>query len=468
MTTGASSRSRPNVLFVLTDQWRAAALGCMGNEEVHTPNVDRLAEEGLTFERAYTPKPMCTPARASLLTGTYPHTNRVLHNQLRLPAERPTVADALGAAGYDTGYVGKWHLDGLNSLYVPPERRGGFDFWEGFNTVSHDYDGHPRFDEDGDVTWEEGYQPAVQTDVAVDYLEGRATATDPFFLFLSWGPPHPPKGGWRAADAPDEYTDLYDPAALTLRPNVPEDGIALRPHLPPRDAAQVRRDLVEYYGYISSLDDQVGRLLDALDRFGLAEDTLVVFTSDHGEMLGSHGRYNKGAPFEESIHVPLVFRRPGAVDAGRRSDALVSLNDLTPTLASLCGAEIPDGVQGRDYAAHVRGEPSAETADAVYVQDWRVENDVPDEPDWGPWGQPWRLVRTDRYALMLDRTLETVYLFDVEADPYQTTNLAGDPSVADVEERLRERLFEFAHETDDRRFVVRHLYVEKADELHDR
>ncbi|MEF8825767.1 MAG: sulfatase [Halapricum sp.] len=466
MSAGAADR--PNVLFVLTDQWRAQALGCMGNEQVHTPTVDRLADEGMTFERAYTPKPMCVPARASLLTGTHPHRNRVVHNQLRLPDEYPTVADALGAAGYDTGYVGKWHLDGVNSLYVPPDRRGGFDFWEGFNTTSHDYDRFPRFDENGEVTWEEGYQPAIETDVAIDYLEATADVPAPFFLFVSWGPPHPPKGGWRKVDAPAEYTDRYDPGELTLRPNVPDDGITLRPHLPLLDSDQVRRDLVEYYGYISSLDHQLCRLLDALDRFGLSEDTLVVFASDHGEMLGSHGRYNKGAPFEEAIHVPLVFRWPGAIEPGRRSDALVSLNDIMPTLVSLCEVDIPDGVQGHDYAPHVRGDPSPETADAVYIQDWRVENDIPDEPDWGPWGQPWRMVRTDRYALMLDCTLETRYLFDVREDPYQMNNLAGDPSVADVEARLRERLFEFAHGTDDREFVVRHLYIERTDDLHDR
>jgi len=450
---------QPNVLFVLTDQWRASALGCAGNDDVRTPVLDGLAGDGVRFADAITTKPMCTPARASIVTSTFPHESRVLYNQLRLPTDLVSVAEPLCDAGYDTGYVGKWHLDGPNSLFVPPgPRRQGFDNWYGFNTTSHDYDaGHPEFDESGAVTWREGYQPAVQTDIATEFIESHA-GEDPFFLFLSWGPPHPPKSGWNEGNAPEEYSSRYDPDALTLRPNVPDDGVFVRPDRPRWDAESARRHLVEYYGYVTSLDDCLGRLLDTLDAMGIAEETIVVFTSDHGEMIGSQGRVNKGTPFEEAINVPLIVRYPGRVDGNRVSEAVVSLNDLMPTLLSLCEAPIPASqVQGTDLSRHLLGETPG--PDRAYVEGWRVENDVPGAEDWGPWGQPWRLVRTREHSLTIDHTLETQYLYDLDADPYQLDNLAGDPAATALEADLREELFDLASVHDDREFVTRRRYM---------
>jgi arylsulfatase A-like enzyme len=445
----------PNVLFVLTDQMRASAMGCAGNADVETPNLDRLADRGIQVTNCQTTKPMCSPARASVVTGQYPHRHRVLYNQLQLRTDGPSMGHAFRDAGYQTSYVGKWHIDVDEDGpgRVPPgPRRQGFSDWEGFNS-GHDYHrGHPRWDGDGDLYWEEGYQPEVQTDIALDRIERYAAFDAPWLLFLSWGPPHPP------LDAPDEYRERYDPDALELRPNVPDTAAELfgRPGME-KDLEDLRDDLAEYYGLITSLDDQLGRLLDRLENLDEAEDTIVVFTSDHGEMLGSQGRYHKGTPFEEALNVPLLVQYPQEVPGGVESDAVVSLADLLPTLCSLCDVPVPENVQGRDVAAHLRGETDG--PDAAYGEDWRVGDAIPDEEDWGPWGQPYRVLRTQQYSLTVDYTLETQYLFDMTEDPYQQENLAGDPAHADIESEMREQLFEWGHELDDNEFVTRRNYM---------
>lgn len=420
---------QPNVLVVLTDQWRAEALGCMGDEQVQTPAIDSFAESGLVFDRAYTPNPVCSPARGSLFTGQYPHEHGVISNtyyNLFLPDGRTTVAECFRDAGYGTGYVGKWHLDGTidGPGYVPPERRQGFDHWKGFNRGHAHLEGHPHVAADGTAEWEGERQPDVQTDLAIDIVD--EAGEDPFFLTLSWGPPHSP------FEAPDQYSGLYDPDELSLRPNVPGEM-----------ADEVRADLAEYYGMCTWLDDQFDRLLDALAERGLEEDTIIVFTSDHGEMMGGQGRYHKGVPFEESIHVPLIVRYPGEVDGGRRSDAVVNLVDVMPTLLGLCDLPVPDSVQGSDYAAHVLGETN-EVSDATYV-----EGNL-------PFDDAWRAIRTDEHVLAVDRDLETIHLYETTTDPYQQDNLAGTESASDLEADLRGRLFEAAYELDDRYVKARH------------
>jgi arylsulfatase A-like enzyme len=418
---------QPNVLFVLVDQMRAEAMGCMGNDQVETPTFDRMAAEGVLCERAYTPEPVCTPARASILTGQYPHEHGVCYNNVRIPQTGETLACRLRDAGYRTGYVGKWHLDGVAKPgFTPPgPRRQGFEFWEGFNRGHDHLRGHPRFTEDGELYWEEGYQPAVQTDLAIEHIEEHA-GEEPFFTFLSWGPPHTP------FEAPEEYAEMYDPEELDLRENVPES----------EDTPELREDLAEYYALITSLDDQMERLLDCLDEQGVAEDTLVVFTSDHGEMLGSHGRQRKDYPHEESVHVPLLARQPGTVPAGESVTELVSLIDLMPTVLSWCDADVPDRVQGADIAPLLRGEDATPHPDGVYIEG-QVAYD-----------ETWRAIRTQDAMLTVDRRLETQYLFDTEADPSQMENLAGREDAAVREEELRDRLLSLADQYDDRRMLA--------------
>lgn len=419
----------------MCDQMRGQAMGCMGNDDVRTPTLDRMAGEGRLFTRAYSPNPVCSPARGSILTGRYPHVHGEIENHMRLPVDQPTVGEALADTGYETGYVGKWHLDGDGKPgYIPPgPRRYGFDYWEGFNR-GHDYHrGHPRFTDDGDCYWEDGFQPVVQTDLTIDFLEAQADAADPFFLMLSWGPPHTP------FDAPNEYSDMYDLEDLDLRPNVPDE----------MDTPELRRDLAEYYALITLLDDEFDRLLDVLDRLGMAEDTVVVFLSDHGEMLGSQGRQRKNYPFEESVRVPLIVRYPDQVEPGE-SDALVNLVDLVPTVLSLCDVEVPECVQGRDLSSHLCGE---EDGDRVGHEAIYIEGQL-------PYDETWRAIRTDRYMLTVDRRLDTRYLFDTERDPYQRENLANSPETMPVEEALRDRLIAMGHEYDDRHLIAGEIATE--------
>jgi len=404
---------RPNVLFVLTDQMRAHAMGCAGNQQVQTPTIDRFASNAVQFERAYSPDPVCSPTRGSLLTGQYPHRHGVVHNHLRLETDGETLAHCLQDEGYATGYVGKWHLDGTGKPgEVPPgERRQGFEYWRGFNRGHRHLDGHPHFDENGDVDWETGYQPALQTDMALDFVADYA-GVDPFFCFLSWGPPHTP------FEAPPRYSELYDPESLRLRPNVPESA----------DTPQLRRDLAEYYALVSSLDEQLDRLLTGLERHGIADDTIVVFASDHGEMLGSLGRYRKGYPFEESVRVPLLVRYPEQFDA-RSTDAVVNLLDLPPTLLDLCDARVPDRMQGRSLRPLLDGS-TVDGFDETYI-----EGQI-------PFDEAWRTLRTERYLIVVDRGLQVTHLYDTDEDPYQMDNLADDPGAEDVRSALFERLAE--------------------------
>ncbi|MFB6217986.1 MAG: sulfatase [Halobacteriaceae archaeon] len=424
---------RPNVLVVLCDQWRAEALGCIGDPNVRTPAIDRLAAEGVCFERAYTPYPVCSPARGSIQTGRYPHAHGVTTNtyhRIPLPAEEDTLAERLRDAGYHTGYVGKWHLDGQFDPpgRVPPgPRRQGYEFWKGFDRGHQHLEGHPHFDARGDLTWEEGRQPDIQADITGEFIDRhqRTEGDRPFFAFLSWGPPHTP------FEAPDEYSDMYDADDLELRANVPDDM-----------EREVRADLVEYYGMCTWLDDQLERLLDTLAEQGVADDTLVVFTADHGEMMGSNGRYHKGNPHEESVHVPLVARYPDGIEAGRRSSAVVSLIDLLPTLCSVCDAAVPEGVHGVDLSDHLLDGAPGPTE--TYIEGAL------------PFDHTWRAIRTEQYLLSVDRHLDTQYLFDTGADPYQQENRAGDSEYAAAEADLRERLFSAAAAYDDRDTLARY------------
>jgi arylsulfatase A-like enzyme len=285
MTAGRPQRGRGNLLFVFGDEHRGQALGCADNSgghpdatpvpDVRTPVLDRLAAEGALFTRAYSNMPVCTPARASLLTGCWPQRHRAVGNDLPVDPRSPSIARALGARGYARGYVGKWHIAGIPRYRrVPPgpERLGFDDFWAAWN-CHHQYF-RPKYflgDSPDPVVLEGRYEPEVQTDLALDWLRRlHAEAPDrPFCLFLSFGPPHSPY-----RPLPPGMEGRYDPAALALRPNC-------------ADSPQTRRDLADYYAHVSALDEQFGRLVSYLREVGQLDGTLVAYSSDHGSMLDS-------------------------------------------------------------------------------------------------------------------------------------------------------------------------------------
>lgn len=397
-----------NLLFVFADELRTQSVGCYPNDDVQTPALDRLAREGMVFTNACSNTPVCTPARGSLLTGCWPVTHKAVGNDLPVEPGMPSIARSLADAGYACGYVGKWHLGGTpRDRFVPPgpERLGFDDFWASWNC----HTGHfrPRWYRDSaEVHTADGrYEPEVNTDLALEGLDAFTTLDPdrPFCFFVSYKPPHSPY-----RPVPASTQDRYDPSALSLRPNCADD---------PKE----RQDLADYYAHVTAVDEQLGRLVGWLEETGRLDDTLVVFSSDHGSMLGSHGRHYKQVPFAESIRVPLVMRGGPCLEmAGRRDDLLIGLVDLAPTLLGLLGAPVPPRMQGLDLSGFVRDPIRLGRPESLYLQNALVFDQAVREgvaPWWGVWtGQ-------HTYA----RTLDGPWLlFDNEADPYQLTNLVAE------------------------------------------
>jgi arylsulfatase A-like enzyme len=252
---------KPNLIYVFADQWRAEATGYAGNQDVRTPNLDRLARASVNFRSAVSCCPVCSPYRASLLTGQYPLTHGVFLNDVPLRSEATTLAEVYQRRGYQTAYIGKWHLDGnQRSAFIPRERRQGFEFWKVLN-CTHAYNNSFYYgDENVRQKWD-GYDALAQTREAQQYIRDHADGP-PFALVLSWGPPHDPYG-----TAPQKYKDLFEPDRLALRPNVPE-----------ADRAKARQALAGYYAHIAALDDGVGAILRTVQETGLERNTIFVFT----------------------------------------------------------------------------------------------------------------------------------------------------------------------------------------------
>ena len=343
--------ARPNVVLVFADQWRAQAAGYAGDPNVRTPALDRLAARSVRFTTAVSNCPVCAPYRASLLTGRYPLTHGVFLNDVCLSADAVSLAQAFKGAGYRTAYVGKWHLDGHGrSAFIPPDRRQGFDFWRVLE-CTHDYNKSAYYGDENSKSFWQGYDAAAQTREAQGYLRA-AAGKGPFLLVLSWGPPHNPY-----ETAPQKYREMYRPEKLTLRPNVPPDR-----------AGAARRDLAGYYAHCSALDDCVARLRETLRDWGLDENTIFVFTSDHGDMLGSQGMQRKQCPYDESILVPLLVHWPRLTREGHAVAAPIGAPDIMPTLLGLAGIEIPKTVEGTDFSGRLRGGPAP--ADGPAPRGW--------------------------------------------------------------------------------------------------
>jgi len=456
---------RPNILFVFADQLRSMDLGCYGSRQVRTPHIDRLAREGMLFTNAISTAPVCSPFRAMLLTGNHPMKNGMVYNDHFLRNPTPCFAEACKAVGYRTGYIGKWHVDGAGrSARIPPERRLGFDFWRTLE-CTHAYFKSPYYHQDEATprTWE-GYDAAAQTGAACGFIRDRQ-AGRPFCLFLSWGPPHDPYV------APPEYMRRFDPAGIEMRPNVDDFAAAERMRaecdtelpagfavnrrrlvasLSDRSNAAVREWYRGYFAAIEALDDCMGRLLAALKEAGELDRTVVVFTSDHGDSLGSHRQYGKQMPYEESISIPFLVRHPPAVPAGARTDALLAPLDMMPTVLGLAGVPCP-AVDGRSLADVVRGR-RADDRDAVLIQNttWIGTNWIANGAG------PWRGVRTKThtYARRSD-TRKPWMLFDNRADPYQMTNLVDRPGHAAQVAALDARTTELCAEAGDPEDPVR-------------
>jgi arylsulfatase A-like enzyme len=425
-SAASAAGRRPNILYVFADQLRAHSVGCYGNSEVQTPNLDKLASQGLLFRNTFANTPVCCPARANMLTGVYAHRNGMIANDLRLRESETTIAEILGSAGYRTGFLGKWHLDGGPRLpgFIPPgPRRQGFEFWAA-NECSHSHFDTQYFRDSPEPIPIKKFEAEAWTDVAIDFMRQSRTDARPFFLTVAMGPPHDPYG------APPEYMRRYDAARLTMRPNW-KAGAANVPG---------PKQIAAYYAATTAVDDQVGRMMAALDELGIAQDTIVLFSSDHGDMLGSHGLRLKRKPWEESIRIPGILRYPRGVPGGRATDAILTQVDFAPTLLGLCGVKAPSRMQGSDLSGVAAGKKSAGPDSAFFQIFGPFRGDGTDAA--------WRGVRTRRH--MYARLREKAWvLYDLEADPYQLRNLADDPSAAAVQSDMEGRLKRWMRRTGD-------------------
>ena len=430
--------SKPNVLFVFADQHRYSDLASSGNKVIFTPNFDRLAEQGIVFDQAFSSHPLCSPFRGQLITGMFSHRSGVMDNEFKLRDGVTTMPHVLKKAGYQTGHIGKWHL-GFGPY--TEDKRYGFDYMAAYNCQHNYFHTHYFENENGPFDMD-GWAPEVETSLAIKFLENHKERGDdsPFALFLGWGPPH-----WPYDQYPEEY-NKYDPAEVELPGNVP-----------PEMEAWARMEIANYYGNIAGLDAQMGRLMEALERLGYAKDTIVCYSSDHGDHLSSHGyskpgakwlpphmRASKATVYEEAVHIPFILRFPGVAEPGQRTQALLSNVDFMPTLLSLCGLEIPETVQGSNLSHVVTGDDGP-LSDSVYFQ-----NMGEGWPHRGEWVGFWRGVRTDRwvYARWKDDK-HGPWLFDRENDPYEMNNLAGNPEYKEVQDRMEARLKRWIEETDD-------------------
>ena len=359
-----------NIVFVFSDQHRACTTSLEG-AAVHTPNLERMASEGIVCRNTISNIPVCTPWRAAFLTGQYPLTNGVFLNDVTLPTDRPTLGTCLHNASYRTGYIGKWHLDGnQRAAFTPPGlRRHGWDTWAVLNCTHRYTDSRYFLNEDETPRTWDGYDAVAQTDLALDFIEECAQAEDPFALVLSWGPPHNPY-----RELPQSYLDTYPPDEIEIRPNCPDPD---------------REDLSGYYAHVTALDKQLGRIQERLERRGLMDDTVFVYTSDHGDMVGSQGEQRKQKPWDESIRVPFVIRFPGQPGKGVTLQKPINVVDLMPTLLRFCGFPIPESVEGRDLGPLLRGEEpdGDDTALSMCIAPFAEYT-----------GLPWRGVHTARYT----------------------------------------------------------------------
>jgi arylsulfatase A-like enzyme len=380
---------KPNLLFVFSDQHRAASLGCYGETEICTPHFDAFAKEGLRLDAAISNTPVCVPYRGSLLTGLYSSTFGVTGNELEKnfkPDREKTLARTFKRAGYACGYIGKWHLPGT------PGSLGFEDYWA-FNHAEHSYfkwtyETGP--DDPQKVTDSGFFRPRMEADLAIKFM--RQQQDSPFCLFLSWGPPHTPYN-----QCPRKYNHYKH---LERRPNVPNN--------------MREKDYRYYHGLIEGVDVEFGRLLKELDNLGLANDTIVVYTSDHGDMMGSQGLMGKCQPYRESLEVPFLIRYPNHIPAGSSSDAMLAAPDVFPTLAALAGLPAPAGLDGQDYSPLLLGRAGAKRRQYSYLTIAEVERKM-----------VWRGIRTGRYVYARDARGPWV-LFDHQEDPFEMENLVQD------------------------------------------
>lgn len=434
----AQQPRKPNVLFVFSDQHRACTMPGEPYNDAAAPALAELASQGTTFTHCISNYPVCSPYRGILLTGRWPYQSGVIDNSYPLRRSDYSLGEAFRDAGYHTGYVGKWHLDARGSegyaLKPEGEARHGFAEWRAwFNTNPHYSRSHTYDPGTGRQQVPAGYNATLMTDDAIGFVERNKDRA--WMLVLSLNPPHPPFD-----DAPPELMRNYPPGDLQLRPNAVETvtrGVGGR-------GRSVREDLAGYNAHVEGVDIEIGRLMECLQRNGLSDDTIVIYTSDHGEMLGAQNRTGKRLPHDESCRVPFVVRVPGA-PAGHTRDVMLGAIDIYPTVCGLAGIRAPASCVGRDLSAAARGEPveGPEHQFLMHIAKSHASGGV------NHTSPLFRGIRTSRYTYACGE-IGRWCLYDNQEDPYQQRNLADDPARAALMSELDGEVLNYLRQARDR------------------
>lgn len=440
---------RPNILWYCTDQQRFDTIGALGNPHVRTPTLDALVEKGVAFTHAYCQSPICTPSRASFMTGLYPTRLRNTRNgNDTFPDSPPLITKLIANSGYDCGLIGKFHLVSAGER-PEPRLDDGFGYWKHSHAPRDDWpEGTHAYadwvrsqgrDLDAMRNSEARVDPQYHqtkwaSDCAIDFMSQERS--EPWLLNINVYDPHPPfippaeyAKRFKAEDMPGPYfrdSDLETQRALG---SIDFQGEALRP-----EELGAKDIQAKYYAMIAQIDDQFARILEALDASGQRENTVVVFTSDHGESLGDHGLMKKGCRFYEGLtRVPLIFSWPDVFKGGRQCSGLVELIDLSATLLALAGLDIPEYHQGRSLVPILNGEEDG----ACIRESVRCEYfDALDSHFTGGDGSFATMYRTNRYKLSIYHDKNLGELYDLESDPWEFENLWDDPAHAELKSRL--------------------------------
>lgn len=446
---------KPNVIIIFCDQLRSFALGCYGNKFVKTPNIDRLAQNGFLFEQGISNSPVCTPARSNLLSGQYSRTcvgsrtnemdagNGIFGRNDRLKFKDPTIAEEFKKLGYKTAQIGKWHIDtrpsrfGFDESLIPDVifTKGNFSKNEGnmYNV--------PGFTTDHEIIR------------AKEFISSNKNSEDPFFLYYNIISPHMP-----ILDVPYRYSHMYNPKEVPLRENVWKNGVLPSDeqwfHIYMWQARNNKnyqsvtakaspdftlRDLTAlYYGSVTWADDVVGEILKSLKENGLEDNTLIVFSSDHGDMLGSQHLWNKGRLYEEAIRIPMIYSWPREIRPGRNNSQVASLIDVMPTLLDLCGGTVPRTVQGQSLTPLLYGRKDRLEQDYTFIETPSREMGI--------------RTPTHMYGMLMNRedtAIEDKFyqFYDLQADPYELNNLAKTGNSAALANGFREKLIQWDKET---------------------
>lgn len=439
---------RPNVIWVFGEQHRAQSLGYRGDPNVFTPNIDNLARNGLRFDQAVAGSPWCCPFRGALLTGQYPQQNGVTQTPGRLNPALPTVTAPLRANGYHTAYIGKWHLHGSNDpeTLVPPEERGGFDYWKGYENNNNQHEVFVYGTDDETPRRLPGYETDSLTDIFLGHLAGHvgenAEEYQPFFAVLSVQPPHSPYVGPHTGESSGRPRN---PATVKLRPNVPPV---------PWIQDKARLDYDGYSGMIENLDTNIGRIREKLKELGVDQDTWIVFFSDHGDMLGSHGQWEKSSPWEESIRIPFMVSRLGGQERMQTgiSDAVLNHVDIAPTTLGLCGIDTPAEMVGYNYAKECfhNDDPWKETTpDPGPAPESAFLQQIPRKFHPHSVNKAWRgVVTRDGWKYVCQEGNDWL-LHNLREDPYELANFAHDHAFAEARQRCHDLLTEWLSKTGD-------------------